>query len=539
MSESGTRPLAKLMVIGIDAASPALIERWMKDGALPNLAALVSRGVSSEMKGVEGFFIGSTWASMYTGTNPAEHSVHYLLELVRGTYELRESADGLFVQRPPFWRALSDAGKRVAILDVPLTRLEPQLNGVQTVEWGGHDSIFGFRTFPPSLAERILEKFGPHPVGSTCDADNRSAHDYAEFADRLERGARLKGELSREILAEGNWDFFMQVFTEAHCAGHQCWHLHDEKHPAHRHEDVAVAGDPMRRAYVAIDHEIGRLVELAGDADIVVFSGHGMSHWYGAQFLLHDILVKLGASAARPVAPRTAKRQLLNSARAVWRALPMPIRQAIKRFRGRTVAPPVVKTRPAFVADAARSRCFVHPNGLAIGGIRLNLVGREPNGMLLAGPEADAFVAELSQSLLEIVDMQTGMPLVKRVVRVADLYAGENLDLLPDLLVEWNDATATGSTIIANGVNSRVRATSPGIGIIEGANDFGRTGEHRTNGWLVAAGPHISNKPFAVQPSILDLAPTFSAMLGVESDASTSKSSAKPRGSIIPELLSR
>lgn len=539
MSEARTSPPAKLVVIGIDAASPVLLERWMKEGALPNLAALVSRGVSSEMKGVEGFFIGSTWASMYTGTNPAEHGVHYLLELVRGTYELRESVDGLFVQRPPFWRALSDAGKRVAILDVPLTRLEPQLNGVQTVEWGGHDSIFGFRASPSSLADHILKKFGPHPVGSSCDADNRSAQDYADFANRLELGARLKGELSREILSEGNWDLFMQVFTEAHCAGHQCWHLHDEHHPAHQRENVAVAGDPMRRAYVAIDAEIGRLVELAGDADVVVFSGHGMSHWYGAQFLLHDILVKLGVSAARPIPPRTAKERLLDSARVVWRALPTSLRQAIKKIRGKTSTPAIAKSRPAFVADAARSRCFVHPNGLAIGGIRLNLVGREPNGMLHAGSEADAFVAELSASLLEIVDTRTGLPLVKRVTRVSDLYAGENLDLLPDLLVEWNDTTATGSTTITNGVNSRVRATSPRIGVIEGANDFGRTGEHRTNGWIVAAGPSISNKPFANQPSILDLAPTFSAMLGVESDTSAHESATKPRGSIIPELLTR
>ena len=34
----------------------------------------------------------------------------------------------------------------------------------------------------------------------------------------------------------------------------------------------------------------------------------------------------------------------------------------------------------------------------------------------------------------------SGAPLVKRVVRTRDLYAGEQLDALPDLLVEWNES---------------------------------------------------------------------------------------------------
>jgi len=504
----------------------------MADGSLPNLVALVARGASSRLKGVEGFFIGSTWPSMYTGTNPAEHGVHYLLELVRGTYALRESVHGDFVQRPAFWRALSDAGQRVAILDVPLTRLERELNGVQIVEWGGHDSLFGFRTRPPTLEREILERFGPHPVGSTCDATNRSPADYAEFAARLERGAASKGQLSRHILAQGGWDLFMQVFTEAHCAGHQCWHLHDTAHPAHDAAAVRAAGNPMRRAYIAIDREIGAIVETEPNAQVVVFSAHSMSHWYGAQFLLHDLLVKLGASVAKPTPRAAASAQVLGALRGVWRHLPTGVRAAIKRARIAFAPPtPVVAPRPAFAADVLRSRCFVHPNGLAVGGIRLNRIGREPNGLLTPGAETEEFVTWLSAALLDIVDERTGHALVKRVTRTATLYQGEHLDLLPDLLVEWSDATATGSTNIADGMNSRIRATSPLIGVVEGANEFGRTGEHRPSGWMVAAGPGITPGTLAMAPALVDLAPTLSAMLGVE-DRNAS-------GRVIGELLGR
>jgi hypothetical protein len=43
---------------------------------------------------------------------------------------------------------VSDAGRRVAVLDVPHTRPVEGLNGVQVSEWGAHDRHFGTRSWP-------------------------------------------------------------------------------------------------------------------------------------------------------------------------------------------------------------------------------------------------------------------------------------------------------------------------------------------------------------------------------------------------------
>lgn len=502
---------ARLVVLGIDAGSPDLLDRWIADGSLPHLARLAATGTTGRTRGVEGFFIGATWPSMYTGTTPARHGVHYLLELARGTYELRLAAQEAFVRRPPFWRALSDAGQRVAVLDVPLTRLEQGLHGVQVVEWGGHDALYGFRTSGDVEVDDLLRRVGQHPGGASCDAEGRTAADYAEFVDRLERGARLKGEWTRELLARGGWDLVMQVFTEGHCAGHQCWHLHDPSHPAHDPPTAGAVGDPIQRAYRAIDRAIGEILEVAGDARVVVFSAHGMSHWYGAQFLLQDILVRLGAAVALPAPAVPAPSRLRAALTPLFRRLPAPWRSGIRALvRGRAVPP-----RPAISVDVTRSRCFPHPNGLAVGGIRLNLAGREPRGVLQPGADAEAFVAWLRGALLEIVDERTGRALVARVSRTAELFHGEHLDLLPDLLVEWSDEVATGSTQVANGAGARVSASSPQLGTISGVNRYGRTGEHRPVGWFVAAGPGIAAGRLDYTPELLDLAPTFTGMLGV------------------------
>jgi predicted AlkP superfamily phosphohydrolase/phosphomutase len=160
--------------------------------------------------------------------------------------------------------------------------------------------------------------------------------------------------------------------------------------------------------------------------------------------------------------------------------------------------------------------CFVVPNGLAVSGIRLNLEGREPQGSLTPGPAADAFCRDLAAALLEIVDERTGAPLVRRVLRTAGLYTGECLDQLPDVLVEWNDEVATGSTNVGAGAGAHIRARSSRIGVIEHVNDYGRTGEHRPGGLFIAAGPGIAHGRLERESSIVDYAATFCTLLGVD-----------------------
>ena len=507
---------ARVVMLGIDAANPDLLEQWAAEGHLPNIAALIARGAVARTRGVEGFYVGSTWPSMYTGTDPSRHGVHYLLQLVPGTYSLHWVAEAAFVRRPAFWDALSAAGRRVAILDVPLTRLTRGLDGVQVVEWGGHDSLYGFRAFPDGLADELRSRHGQHPIGGSCDRANRTLDDYARFVGALELGVRRKADWTLDILARGGWDLLMQVFTESHCVGHQCWHLHDTKHPVHDPEFTRRNGDPLLRVYRAIDEAIGRVLAQAGDAHVIVFSAHGMAHRFGAQFLLRDILVRLGVTAAESVGADAPLRSLgSRAARRLWRRVPQDVRELVKHVRWPSNPASPQSPAPRLRFDLAASRCFPVNNGLAVGGVRLNIAGREPNGLLQPGAEAESFIRQLTEDLLAIEDGATGRPLVRRVLRTRDLYGGDLLDHLPDLLVEWDDTRPIDSSSLGDPMRGRLMARSPKIGAIEGVNDYARTGEHRPGGWFVAAGPDIVPMRIEREVSLLDLAPTACALLGV------------------------
>ena len=93
---------------------------------------------------------------------------------------------------PALWEVLAEAGRRGVVLDVPLAPLSSRLRGPQVVEWGVHDAVFGFRTRPASLAERIERVHGRHPAPPLCDATRDPAEARA-FAEQLVAGAGARG----------------------------------------------------------------------------------------------------------------------------------------------------------------------------------------------------------------------------------------------------------------------------------------------------------------------------------------------------------
>ena len=299
---------ARLVFLCMDAGDKHLIRQMAAEGQAPALRSLLEGGLVGDTESVDGFYEGATWPSFYTGMNPGRHGFHRLVQLRPGTYELVPVRPGDVAGAPPFWQVLSDAGRRVAVLDVPLAAPSQTLNGIHLVEWGSHDAAYGFRAWPSEVEGEVIRRFGRHPAGTRCDGERRSPKDFRDFSARLVAGVEAKCRLTRHYLEQGGWDFFGQVFTEGHCAGHQCWHLHDPAHPDHDPAFAAAAGDPVREVYRAIDGAIGEIVHAAGPDTLVVFlASHRMAPNRGADFLLDEMLFRLGVMV-RPQAGTGARR---------------------------------------------------------------------------------------------------------------------------------------------------------------------------------------------------------------------------------------
>jgi predicted AlkP superfamily phosphohydrolase/phosphomutase len=485
----------RVLFIGIDAADKDLILQWSRAGCLPNLNRLLQTAAWGVTHSPVGLYVGAVWPSFYTGVSPARHARYCYQQLVPGSYSIKRFA-AREVKKAPFWDALDRAGKRVAVIDVPKASPSRLANGMHIVDWGSHDpDPVGFCVWPESLAPVIEKRFGTDSM-HCCNAFRTSGEAFRDFRDELLARIRKKTELSLHYLEQGDWDCFLTVYSESHCAGHQCWHLHDEQHTKYDRRLVEVAGNPIKEVYQAIDAGIGELLARVGEqTHVVVFASHGMGPHYDATFLLDDMLRRLDDGPSRREGAALAP-----LAAALWKRLPQKLRNAAKPLRNRARAGLGVDEAAAL----ARRRCFKIPNNDAYGAIRINLAGREPRGRVAPGKEYDDYCERLSRDLMEFVNVTTGESLVKAVLRSADLYAGENLHYLPDLLVEWNRSTPVSEVY------------SPKTGRITGSYRKCRTGDHTAEGLFFMQGPAVAAGQVQAPVSVMDLAPTIASLAGVE-----------------------
>ncbi len=510
-----------VVMLGFDAMDPALTERMANDGRLPAFRELFGSAARLPIRNPPGLFVGSLWSTFFTARSAVQTGFHCWEEIVPGGYERRlTTADA--IRGVPFWETLSDAGKRVAVLDVPHSRAGAALNGVQISEWGCHDRHFGFRTHPPELTQQVVDRFGLHPLLSTDpfsvrewapddymfrEGPLRTGEEEKALLAALLAGADAKRRLSASILADGPWDLFLSVFGEPHSVGHQSWHLHDASHPRHDASVRSHLGDPLAQVYEKMDAALAdHLEQIDPEATVIVLLSHGMGPHYDGTHLLPEILRLLDA-AYRSAPERSPEGRALGRA---WMLIPRRWRDVVRkplaaalrtRARRRDLPPP-----HDYDTDEQRraQAFFLSPNNFVVGGVRINLSGREAAGRVNPGRELDELYRRLESDLLALVNVDTGTSVIDHVQRSDAYYERESLDALPDLFLEWNHEHPIETV------------WSPRFGLLHGPYTHWRTGDHRPGGLALVRRPGLRPETQLPALEINQLAASIAAELGLE-----------------------
>ncbi len=481
----------RVLVLGLDAADAHLLLAGTEDGTLPNLARLRSEGAWGVVTSPAGFGSGAVWPSVATGVSPAKHARYYYRQVGPGSYEAHRFEADEF-RAAPVWESISDSGRRIAVFDVPKVGLSDGINGRIAVDWMSHGPVYtGLRTWPDSYAAQLTSTYGADPLPKCDMPGGRDEEQMRDFLAVLDSRIIQRERCTRDEWADDDLDLLVTVFAEPHCVGHQAWHVRDPEHPQFDRSANTALGDPVVSVYASIDASIGRLVDdVDDDTVVIVFSGTGMGPNYTGNYILDEVLRRLEGTTI------TKRLSLTNRAKLIAkRLLPRELRR-----RGRPLKRKVEES--AAVNDRARRRSFVVPHNDIAGAIRLNVVGREPEG-LLRPDQIDAYVDELSEQLLALRNADTGEPAVDRVVRTDEEETGEWIDHMPDVFVIWNRTSPID------------RVTSDAVGIVEYVHRGNRTGDHNPESCFFAVGPGVV--PGEVQgSSIYDLMPTVAAILGVD-----------------------
>jgi predicted AlkP superfamily phosphohydrolase/phosphomutase len=138
--------------------------------------------------------------------------------------------------------------------------------------------------------------------------------------------------------------------------------------------------------------------------------------------------------------------------------------------------------------------------------VRINLRGREPEGIVEPGADYDRLLEEIEEFVMGVVDADTGRPAADHVVVTREVTGRPVADVLPDLVILWSPGSPR-------------RLRTPDGDVIDIPRRDRRSGEHSTTGFMIGTGPAITASGRLDvgedEHSLLDVAPTLLTCLGV------------------------
>jgi predicted AlkP superfamily phosphohydrolase/phosphomutase len=261
---------------------------------------------------------------------------------------------------------------------------------------------------------------------------------------------------------------FFFYFSSLDLNSHMFWRLMDAKHPGYDAGLAAQNASAIADFYHQIDEVLGEVLpKLDSDTTLLVLSDHGFAPYYRSfnlnTWLLDNGYIKLKSGTVRDSA------------------------------------------EPLAGVNWSQTRAY----GIGLNGLYVNLRGRERDGIVQAGEQADSLMHEIKEKLLNVKDPQAGLAVITRVDRASEVYQGAYAGSGPDLLVGYNRGYRAGwKTILGS---------FPPDEIEDNTNPW--SGDHCMDYTLVP-GVLLSNRKISADsPALTDIAPTILAEFGIAKPA--------------------
>lgn len=374
----------RVVVIGIDGTPYTFLQRMLAEKRMPNLARLIAGGSLARMNSVYPTVSSVAWSSYMTGQNPARHGIFGFVDRDPATLKTFIPTSRMMHSRT-LWEYLSDAGKRVIVINVPLTYPPRVVNGILIGDFlaPSVDKV----AYPAEVSQRL--KAWRYRIDTdpwlARESKEKLLTDVNETFDR-------RVETMFHLMAEEDWDFFQCHIMETDRLFHFLWEQMELNDPLYAPQFLAFI-EKMDRM---LGDVMGRLDEAT---TLVVLSDHGFCT-LDKEVYVNTWLAQRGWLKLQGADPKSLSDMSPDSV--------------------------------AYSLDPGR--------------LFINLKGREKDGRVEPGEEYEQWRATIAADALELTDPDTGRHMFQRVLRREEVYAGPLLKQAADLiLVPYNGFDPKGA----------------------------------------------------------------------------------------------
>ncbi len=493
----------KVLIVGLDGATPDLVERWVAENKLPYLKQMMQNGVYGKLKSTYPPISPAAWTTFATGYNPGKH----------GTYDFRDYdprryscfadtiVDSNAFAGKSIWDLVGAAGQKVGVITVPVTYPAWKVNGFMVSGYPTPDAAKSF-AYPPELGQRI-------PPLTEDSAFFKSAT-HSEVLKELVRITHLRTDVSIAELKKDDYGLFIMVIGATDRAHHDWWKFIDPEHPAYDAREGALYGNYILEVYQAADACIGKFLDVVDDdTTVIVMSDHGgMAHpkyYFNTNYWLRTLNLlkpspkadqsKSGLKGAFKQFYR-AKIRRLPYLEKIYRRLPQNLKKMATNLDSQTMM-------NLDAIDWKHTKAYRFPMYPPVEGIMINVIGRQAEGCVQAGEEYEALRTQILEEVRKLQEPGTDESIVLEAYRREELYHGERLETAPDIIIVTKDCYKGGT-----GIDELISEVP--LDVISKLS-----GVHRMDGIILAQGPHIRRNGLIVGAGIIDVAPTVLYALGM------------------------
>lgn len=470
----------RVLVIGIDGATFDVIDPMIAQGKLPNLRRLMEQGTRGELESTIPANSFPGWTSCVTGVNPGKHGIFYSLIRQPNSYLLKvmNSHD---VRARAIWEILEEHGRRSGVLNIPTCYPPTPINGVMVTGMltPGLENSW---TYPEELKTELLAAIGDYVLDVPIRDDQKR-----EIVPRLHYALERRADAVKYLMKRSDWDFFMFVLTETDRAQHLYWASMDETHPLHEKAEPHLYREVIPSVYEHCDRIVGEVLSETDERTrVLVVSDHGFAPQYKT-FFINRWLERQGFLAVKEVTPLAEIKE--KFARRLRRLTKGRFKSGyVSKWAGK------IEYENTYLDQIDWSRTSVYFT--QHGGVRVNLKGRDPHGIVSPGAEYESLVNRLKAALQTITYPDTDRPIFESVKSKEEVFHGPHVESAPDLVM-----------IGKEGCKLAVNLNREELFI-----DHARGG-HSPMGILIAKGPGIAQGATVKGARLMDVAPTALYML--------------------------
>ena len=242
----------RMVVVGLDGVPHSFVQEMIQMGEFPNFQSLLHEGSLARMGSTVPCVSSVAWSSYMTGRNPGKHNIYGFVDRDPRSLEIYiPTAKNMGCQT--LWELLGLHGKRVLVINVPLTYPPRPVNGILIGCFlcMNIDKV----AYPKEISQMLKER------GYRIDADARQAReDEASFLQDLHETLEKRVQIGLDLYEKEDWDFFQLHIMETDRMNHFFW------------DGWADKGSPHRKAffrfYQEVDRALGEIVKrIRPDSD--------------------------------------------------------------------------------------------------------------------------------------------------------------------------------------------------------------------------------------------------------------------------------